>query len=86
MCLRAEVIDNNDSRVGRVVRAKGIRNDNGGVSRGQGICNASEGLETTTIRRGLDYGPKESMTTMEASKEEDEQEDYNNDNGCVDRG
>ena len=34
-------------------------------------------------RQGLDYGPEESTTTIEASAEEDEQEDYNNDNKGV---
>ena len=31
-------------------------------------------------QRGLDEGPKESMTTTEASAEEYENKDYNNDN------
>ena len=37
-------------------------------------------------RWGLDDRPKESTTTTEALKEEDEHKDYNNDNGCVGGG
>ena len=37
-------------------------------------------------RRGLDDGPKESTTKLEASKEEDEHKDYNNEKGCVGGG
>ena len=37
-------------------------------------------------RQELDNGPEESMTTTEASEEEDEHKDYNNDNGCVGGG
>ena len=48
MCLRAQGIDNNDGDVGRVRRSRGLSEDNGGVKRGQGIRDASEGSETTT--------------------------------------
>ena len=37
-------------------------------------------------QQGLDDGTKESTTTAEASKEEDDHEDYNNYNGCVGGG
>ena len=47
MCLRAQVIDDNDGSVGRVRRAHGRIDYEGGVGRGRGIRNASEGLETT---------------------------------------
>ena len=47
MCLQAEVIDNGDGGIGRVRRSKGGSDNNRGVDRGRGICDASEGLETT---------------------------------------
>ena len=52
MCLRAEGIDDDDSGVGRVRRAKGLSDSDGGVGRGQGIRDASKGLETTTEATG----------------------------------
>ena len=53
MCLQDQGIDdNNNGSVGRVRRACGIRDDHGGVRRGQGICNISEGSETTTEAAG----------------------------------
>ena len=53
MCLLAECIyDDVDSGVGRVRRAKGLSNDNEGVGRGRGICDASEALETTVEAAG----------------------------------
>ena len=46
--LRAQGIDNNDNGgVVRVRRAHGLSNNVGGVGRGQGIYDASKGLETT---------------------------------------
>ena len=48
VCLQADGIDDDYGGVGRVRRAKVCSNDNGGVSRGRGIRNASEGSETTT--------------------------------------
>ena len=82
MCLQAQGIDNDDGVVGRVRQARGLSDDNGGVGRGQGIDNASKGLETTTeaarIRgrqqrlRHRDEGPDELATMTEASAEEDD--------------
>ena len=48
MCLRSQVIDNEDSGVGGGRRYRGLSGDNGGVDGGRGIDNASEGLETMT--------------------------------------
>ena len=45
--LRDQGIDNNEAGVGRVRRACGLNNDDRRVSRGQGIDDTSEGLETT---------------------------------------
>ena len=45
--LRDQGIDNNNSGIGRVRRARGLSNDIGGVGRGRGIYNPYEGLETT---------------------------------------
>ena len=52
MCLRAQGIDNDDGGVGRLRRASGLSDNNGGVRRGQGIRDAYEGLETTTEAAG----------------------------------
>ena len=46
MCLRAQGIYNDDGGVSRLKQAHGIINDNGGVGRGQLIHDSSEGLET----------------------------------------
>ena len=46
MCLRDQGIDNDDGIVRRVIRAHGLRNDDVGAGRGQGIDDASEGQET----------------------------------------
>ena len=51
MCLQAESIDDYGS-VGIVRRSKGISDNDRGVVRGQGIRDASEGLETTTEASG----------------------------------
>ena len=48
MCLQAQYIDDDNSGFGRVRQACGISNEDGGVGRGQGICDAPEGLEITT--------------------------------------
>ena len=49
MCLRDQGIDNDDGGgVFRVRRACGLSDNNGGVVRGRGIYNASEGFDTTT--------------------------------------
>ena len=48
MCLLADGIDHNDGGIGRLRRAKGLSDDDGGVFRGRGIRDASKGLETTT--------------------------------------
>ena len=45
--LRAQVIDNNDGGVGRVRRSCGLSDDDRGVRRGQGICDAPKVSETT---------------------------------------
>ena len=47
MCLQAQGIDDDDGRVGRVRRSHRLSDNNGGVGRGQGIYNASEGSDTT---------------------------------------
>ena len=48
MCLRIQGIDDNNGFIGRLIRACGLSNDNGGVGRGRGIRDASKGLEKTT--------------------------------------
>ena len=53
MCLRDQGIDDNNGVFGRVRQARGISNDNGGVRRGQGIDDETEGLETTTEAAGV---------------------------------
>ena len=84
MCLRDQGIDDDNSAVERIRRARILSNDNGGVGRGQGIYDASKILETTTealriqgqqrrLRR-LDDGPEELATTTEALAEEYEPE------------
>ena len=52
MCLRAQVIDNNKRGVGRVRRARGLRNNDVGFGRGQGMHNASKGSETMNEAAG----------------------------------
>ena len=52
MCLRAQVIDDNDGSVGVGRQARGIRDDDGGIGRGRGIYDVSEVLETTTEEAG----------------------------------
>ena len=52
VCLRDQVIDDDNGGVGRVRRARGLSNDDGGFGRGQGIYDASKGLETTTEAAG----------------------------------
>ena len=47
MFLWAQGVDNNNNIVDRVRRGRGISNDEGGVRRGIGIDDTSEGLETT---------------------------------------
>ena len=47
VCLRSQGIDDNNGVVNRVRQARGLIDDDGGVRRGRGIYNASEGLETT---------------------------------------
>ena len=79
MCLQDQGIGNNDGGVARVRRALRLINNGGGVRRGQGIDNASEGSETTieTERiwgrqqrlRSRDERPEELTTTTEASEE-----------------
>ena len=75
MCLRAQGIDNNNCSAGRVRRERGLSDDDGGVDRGQGIYNASKGLETTAEAAGDRRRTKESTTTTDALTEEDEPED-----------
>ena len=52
MCLRAQGIDDDDDGVGRLRRARGLSYDDGCVRRGQGVNDASKGLETTTEAAG----------------------------------
>ena len=84
MCLQDKVIDDNNGVVGRVIRTRGLSDYNGGVDRGQGIDDVSEGLEITTEAsriqgqqrrmRRRDDGLEELATTTEALSEEDEPE------------
>ena len=85
MCLRDQVVDN-DGGVVILIQACVLSNNDGGVGRGGGISDVSEGSETTTKAVGRDDRTKESMKTTEASDEEDEHEEYNNSNGCVGKG
>ena len=48
MHLWAQVIDDDDGSVSRVIRDRGLSDDNGGVVRGRGMYDVSKGLETTT--------------------------------------
>ena len=52
VCLQARGIDNDNGGVVRVRRASRLSNYNGGIGRGRGIRNASEGPETTTEAAG----------------------------------
>ena len=52
MCLRSQGIDDDDGVVNRVIRSRGLSDDGGGIGRGQGIDDASKGLETTTEAAG----------------------------------
>ena len=45
-------IDNNDGGIGRVRRDFRLSDDDDGVSRGRGIYNTHEGLETTADAAG----------------------------------
>ena len=85
MCLESRGIDDNDDGVCGRRRAQGLSNNNGGVSGGQGIDDASDGSETTMdaeriqgrrqrLRRCDDRSEK-LATTTKASAEEDEPED-----------
>ena len=85
MCLWAQGIDNKNDGISGGRRARGFSNDDRGVGRGQGIGNASEGLETTTeaariwvqqnrLRRCNDR-PEEFVATTEASAERNEPEE-----------
>ena len=86
MHLQAQGIDDEEGSVVRVIRARGINDDNRGVSTGQGIYDAFKGLETTTDTAGIYNGPKEYTTMAEASEKEDENEDYNKNNVGVSGG
>ena len=76
MCLRDQIIDENNGVIDRERQACGLSDDDGGVSRGQGIDCASEGLETTNATsriqgrrwrlRRCDVRPEELATTVEA--------------------
>ena len=48
MRLRDQGIDANNKGVGRVRRARGLSDDDGGVGRKRGICDASKVSETMT--------------------------------------
>ena len=52
MCLQAERIDDDGGGVGRVIQAKGLSDNDIGVSRGRGILDAFKGSETTTEAGG----------------------------------
>ena len=82
--LLAQGIDDDDGVVDRVRHAHGLRNDDRGVGRGQGLNDASEEFETKTeassikgqhwrLRRGDDR-PEEFATMAEALEEEDDPE------------
>ena len=47
MCLRAQCIDEKNGSVSRVIQERGLSNNYGGVGRGRGVDDASEGSETT---------------------------------------
>ena len=49
VCFQDQGIDDDGGVVGRVKRVRRISNDNGCVSRGRGIDDASEILEKTTV-------------------------------------
>ena len=82
MCLCSQGIDDNYGVVDRVIHPCGLIDNDGGVSRGRGIHDASDGLETTAealriqvqqqrLRRRDDW-LEELATTPEASTEKDE--------------
>ena len=52
MCLQDQGIDNDDGGVIRVRWACGLSENNRGLGRGQGIYDASKGLETTAEAAG----------------------------------
>ena len=52
VCLRSQVIDDDDGGVGGGRRARGLRENDGGVSGGQEIDNESKGSETTVEAEG----------------------------------
>ena len=53
MCLRDQGIDDDDGVVDRVRQACRLSDNDGGVSRGQGIYDAYEESETTTEASGI---------------------------------
>ena len=52
VCLRARGIDDSNGGVSRVKRARGLNKINGGIRRGQVINDASEILKTTPEAAG----------------------------------
>ena len=52
MCLRAQVIDDNDGGVDKGIQDQGLRDNDGGVGGGRGIDDASKGSETTAEAAG----------------------------------
>ena len=58
MCLQAQGVDDKNSGFDGGIQAQGLSYNDGGVDRGRGIYDASEGSETTIEVRGLDDGPK----------------------------
>ena len=52
MCLRSQGIDDDYGVVNRVIRSRRLSDDGGVIGRGQGIEDASKGLETTTEAAG----------------------------------
>ena len=85
MCLRAQVIDDCKSGVGRGRQARGLSNDDRGVGGARGIYNVSEGLETRAEAARIrgkqrrlwrrNDGPEELATATEVLEEEYEPED-----------
>ena len=84
MCLQAQGIDDNNGVFSIVRRACRLSNNEGGIGKGRWICDASEGLETTTevsriqgqqhrLRR-QDDRPEELKTMTEALSEENKPE------------
>ena len=86
MWLQDQGIDDNNHGVVRVRQARELSEDGGGVGRGQGIRDASEGWIQRRMWRGLDNGSNEYTTAAETSEEEDRHEDYYKNIRCLGGG